>query len=264
MEKLRVATYNINCCRDYIDAWGDKSPRAVVAFIKEEKIDICGLNEVDVNSERSLGYDQPKFVKEKLEEETGEKYYYCFAAGLDGYHPPYDKEYVPTQGKAMYGNALVSRYPIVNYRTVKVALKEAPVAAGGYEHRVFIFADIQLKNEIVTVICTHFGTTKEERMLAIEILKNELEEIQNPVIFMGDLNAGRSSEEFLQIANLLKDATPNGEYYTFDTINPRWQIDYIFTDDEFEAENASMPDIRFSDHFPLVVDLKLKKDKKER
>ena len=81
---------------------------------------------------------------------------------------------------------------------------------------------------------------------------------------MGDLNAGRSSEEFLQIANLLKDATPEGEYYTFDTTNPRWQIDYIFTGEEFEAEDARMPDNRFSDHFPLVVDLNLEKDKKER
>ena len=36
MSLLRVATYNINCCRDYIDAWGDKSPRAIADFIVEE------------------------------------------------------------------------------------------------------------------------------------------------------------------------------------------------------------------------------------
>ena len=54
MGLLRVATYNINCCRDYIDAWGDKSPRAIADFIEKEQIEICGLNEVDINSERSL------------------------------------------------------------------------------------------------------------------------------------------------------------------------------------------------------------------
>ena len=74
MSLLRVATYNINCCRDYIDAWGDKSPRAIADFIEKEQIDICGLNEVDINSERSLGYNQPEYVKDKLDG--------CIAHGL--------------------------------------------------------------------------------------------------------------------------------------------------------------------------------------
>ena len=80
----------------------------------------------------------------ELEELTGETYYYCFAAGLDGYHPPFDADYAPTQGKALYGNAIVSKYPILNFRTVKVAVKEQPVAAGGYEHRVFLIAEVKV------------------------------------------------------------------------------------------------------------------------
>lgn len=256
MSLLRVATYNINCCRDYIDAWGDKSPRAIADFIEKEQIDICGLNEVDINSERSLGYNQPEYVKDKLEELTGETYYACFAAGLDGYHPPFDAEYAPTQGKAMYGNAIISRYPIVNYRTVRVAYKEQPVAAGGYEHRVFIIAEVMAPKGIVTVICTHFGTTKEERMLAIEILEKELKDIHTPIIFMGDLNAGWASEEVGRVSQLLKTTTPEGDFPTFDTTNPRWQIDYIFTSEDIDTEDVRMPDNRFSDHFPLVADLR--------
>lgn len=256
MRLLRVATYNINCCRDYIDAWGDKSPRAIADFIEKEQIEICGLNEVDINSERSLGYNQPEYVIDKLEELTGETYYSCFAAGLDGYHPPFDKEYAPTQGKAMYGNAIISKYPIVNYRTVKVALKEQPVAAGGYEHRVFLIAELKIGEEIITVICTHFGTTKEERMLAVEMLEKELQTIQTPIIFMGDLNAGCSSEEVKRVSELLKATSSDGRYYTFDTKNPRWQIDYIFTSEDMEVEDVRMPDNRFSDHFPLVADLR--------
>ncbi len=258
MSMLRVATYNINCCRDYIDAWGDKTPRAVADFIQKEQIDICGLNEVDVNSERSLGYNQPEYIKEKLEELTGNTYYYCFAAGLDGYHPPFDTDYAPTQGKAMYGNAIVSKYPIVSFRTVKVALKEQPVAAGGYEHRVFLIAEIERNGETITVICTHFGTTKEERMLATEMLEQEVKAIQTPIIFMGDLNAGWKSEEVIKVGKLLKETVSEGKFHTFDTKNPRWQIDYIFTSDEFEAEDVRMPDNRFSDHFPLVADLRWK------
>ncbi len=256
MKLLRVATYNINCCRDYIDAWGDKTPHAVADFIKNEKIEICGLNEVDINSERSLGYNQPEYVKNKLEELTGETYYYCFAAGLDGYHPPFDTDYAPTQGKALYGNAIVSKYPILNFRTVKVAVKEQPVAAGGYEHRVFLIAEVKVDETIFTVICTHFGTTKEERMLAVEMLEKELKAIKTPIIFMGDLNAGYVQEEVVRIGEMLKPTSTEGEYFTFDTKNPRWQIDYIFTSEDFEAENVWMPDNRFSDHFPLVAQLK--------
>ena len=256
MALLRVATYNIKCCRDYIDAWGDKSPRAIADFIEKEQIEICGLNEVDINSERSLGYNQPEYVIDKLEELTGKTYYSCFAAGLDGYHPPFDKEYAPTQGKAMYGNAIISKYSIVNYRTVKVALKEQPVAAGGYEHRVFLIAEVKIGEEIITVICTHFGTTKEERMLAVEMLEKELQTIHTPIIFMGDLNAGCSSEEVKRVSELLKATSFDGRYYTFDTKNPRWQIDYIFTSEDMEVEDVRMPDIRFSDHFPLVADLR--------
>jgi len=259
MKLLQVATYNINCCRDYINAWGDKSPRAIADFIKNEQIDICGLNEVDINSERSLGYNQPEYVKEKLEEMTGESYYYCFAAGLEGYHPPFDAQYAPTQGRALYGNAIVSKYPIENYRTVKVAFKEKPVDAGGYEHRVFLIAEINVEDTRITVICTHFGTTKEERMLAIEMLKTELRNIQTPIIFMGDLNAGWKSEEVSLVRELLKETNSGGDLFTFDTKNPRWQIDYIFTNEEFETEDVRMPDNRFSDHFPLVAKLRLQK-----
>jgi endonuclease/exonuclease/phosphatase (EEP) superfamily protein YafD len=73
---------------------------------------------------------------------------------------------------------------------------------------------------------------------------------------MGDLNAGWNKEEIVSIEKLLKNTTVGGNMFTFDTINPRWQIDYIFTSDEFETENVRVPEILFSDHSPIVAGLK--------
>jgi endonuclease/exonuclease/phosphatase family metal-dependent hydrolase len=61
----------------------------------------------------------------------------------------------------------------------------------------------------------------------------------------------------------LKATSPDGSYFTFDTKNPRWQIDYIFTSEDFETITVSMPDNRFSDHFPLTAELSLDKEGKE-
>ena len=88
------------------------------------------------------------------------------------------------------------------------------------------------------------------------MLEKELQTIQTPIIFMGDLNAGCSSEEVKRVSELLKATSSDGRYYTFDTKNPRWQIDYIFTSEDMEVKDVRMPDIRFSDHFPLVADLR--------
>ncbi|MBE6546453.1 MAG: hypothetical protein E7668_03295 [Ruminococcaceae bacterium] len=54
------------------------------------------------------------------------------------------------------GNAIVSRYPIVGWRTIGV-----PAIGEDAEDRVILVAEIDVEGTILTVMNSHFGLTNE-------------------------------------------------------------------------------------------------------
>ncbi len=244
---LNIATYNI--------AHGEEGLTNIIKLIKDEKVDICGLNEVDRNMVRSSGLDQPKYMAEKLTRDTGEQYYWAFAAALDGYSTPFDAEYAETDGKAQYGNAIISKYPIVSARTVLISMREGQLE-DNYERRALLIAEIKVNDKILTVISSHFDNKTDARSKAVDLIQQEMATITTPVVVMGDFNDGFDSDCIARLAGIFQMTSPGPTPYTFiRNGNPAAKIDWIFTSQGMQFRNLRVPDVRYSDHLPVFVEL---------
>lgn len=265
---LNIATYNIVHCADQTDPDLMINPDNIVKVIKENDVDIIGLNEVDVNCARSQGWvtgeyhlegsHQPKYIAEKLTEQTGEQYYWAFSASLDGCLTPAHQEL----GNGQYGNAIISKYPILSSRTLLVAAHDVDPdnpdtqRGDGYERRSMLLAEIDVKGTVITVIATHFGLKADERALAVQMLQNELNVIDTPVIFMGDLNDYYDSTIIKQLNVMLKPTSTASSPPSFVSSGKR--IDYIFTSEDIATKDLKTVFVRYSDHYPVVVKAMLK------
>lgn len=244
---INISSFNIWHCGDYTkDPENIVVPENISDFMYDNDIAICGMQEVGVNWKRGGYYDQPKYIAEKLSEKAGIPYYSAFAAGLEEYH----------HAGAFYGNAIVTKFPIKNYRTVKLKMTEKQIE-DGYEHRAMLIAELDVMGRPLTVIATHFDLKEDARLASVKVLEDELKTINTPVVLMGDFNAFPDSEVISELSKLLTYAGDDiNEPVTFPSTNPKYKIDYIFKSNDINTRNIRiLPDIKCSDHSPLVVDM---------
>ena len=173
--KISVGTYNILSGVDYMHRVQTKEwrlvPEKFAEAIKEMGLEICALNEVrEIPGDGEHTWNETgKAIAEQL------GYNYVFGKAID----------VPGGG---YGNALVTRYPILNVRTVPMRIapenRDPNGVARWYEDRVLMIVDLDVEGKTVTVMVTHFGLNDDEHALAVKIVREEAEKISNPIIFI--------------------------------------------------------------------------------
>ena len=242
MKTIQIGTFNIQhgadhkvylaSKKDYIDL-----PQ-VAEVIRSLRFDICALNEVRNEENTPVAVNQAKVIGEAL------GYHYYFAKAID------------FRGGA-YGNAIVSRYPIVKtlcypITTTKEERGEPPHPY--YENRVLLAADIDVDGEILTVLVCHYGLIPLEQTRAVEALRTALSEAKHPVVYLGDFNVTPDSDIYKEIASLLTDAASGeADHFTFPSHAPRKKIDYIFTGEGATAEDFTVAEVVASDHFPITA-----------
>lgn len=254
--KLNIGSYNIWHGQNYA-LYRAKSeteirPDNLADVLYRNDIAICGLNEVDWNCKRSDYLNEPYMIAKELTARTGVKHYWAFAAGLDGYH-----------GKgAQYGNALVSRYPIVSTRELHVSVHEidpanprTQAAKGNFERRALLIAELDVEGKPLTVITTHFGLQPTEQVKMMDTVESLVKEITTPIIFMGDFNITYKTEAiYPRIAAIFKDTSADPALpLTFPSTGANRKIDFIFTDKNIVTENPRVEQVMHSDHLPLFV-----------
>ena len=168
--KLNIGSYNIWHSQNYALKLEKEefqiAPDNIADVLVRNDVVICGLNEVDWNCKRSEYTNQPYLIAKEMTARTGVKHYWAFAVGLDGYH-----------GKgAQYGNALVTRYPIVSTREIPVWVHEidpsnpkTQAAKGNFERRALLIAELDVEGKPLTVITTHFGLQPTEQVKMMDI-----------------------------------------------------------------------------------------------
>lgn len=136
------------------------------------------------------------------------------------------------------------------------------------------FTNKESRNK-VNVFNTHFDHIgKQARLNSARLILSKMDAIANSdkVILLGDLNAKPQSPPILAITERLTDAynaaaSHFGQVGTFNGFNiqeiPSRRIDYVFASKEFEIKkyetDSRVIDGRYlSDHFPIIVELKLK------
>jgi endonuclease/exonuclease/phosphatase (EEP) superfamily protein YafD len=99
-----------------------------------------------------------------------------------------------------------------------------------------------------------------ERDVELLLVADEVKDLGQPAIVMGDLNDvawSYTTTLFLKTSQLLDPRIGRGMFNTFDARNPllRWPLDHVFFSDAFLLSDISRLQSFGSDHFPIYVRL---------
>ena len=231
---MKVMTFNIQHGLNYVEKRIDFEIMA--RAIMECGADVVGLNEV-----RDLGTDEEYQAQARILAELCGMEYYYFAEATKFPGGP-------------YGNAILSRVPIISAEVISIPDPEPHGYDGYYEHRCILKATLEGD---ITVLILHVGLNPDEKENAVATVVENLTDER--CILMGDFNMTPDDKTLVPIYQRMKD-TADGFFekkLSFPSINPHCKIDYIFVSRDVEVENADIPDIVASDHRPHTADLML-------
>jgi endonuclease/exonuclease/phosphatase family metal-dependent hydrolase len=210
----------------------DKNFKQIAAFIKSMQPDITGLIEVDNGSFRST---QQQNQAASVAREMQHCYIYQSKYACDSL-----VQKMPLLNQQ--GNALVTNQEIKN--------KQFFYLNNGVKRLV-----MKLELTALTVYLVHLSLKFGHRQKQLQELSAIIRETKGPFIVAGDFNAFRGDQELhaFQAAHNLANANTNG-LPSHPSRAPRRQLDFILHTPEIQTRAFHVPDVRFSDHVPLVYD----------
>lgn len=206
----------------------------ITEFIRAERPDIVGLIEVDTGSIRTGMLNQAEHIARQL-----------------GHYSTYQCKY----GAGSF-NTFV---PIV--RKQGNAFLAAPHVTGERFHYFDTGIKrliIELELENVCVFLVHLSLKFRQRQYQLRSLHDLIVASRKPVIVAGDFNTFWGTHEiylFMRAAGL-RSANTAG-LPSFPARVPRIELDFILVSDGIQVRDFRVPDVRFSDHRPLVCDFEV-------
>lgn len=223
---LKIVTYNIHGA---VGTDGRYDPARIAAVLHEIDADVVALQEVP------LGGRQTPNVLAYLKAHSD----FHAAAGA-----------TMSSDERRYGNAVLSRYPIMATRTLDLSF-------GRREPRGALDADIDCNGYPIRLIATHLGLSAAERRSQVRQLLAAFDTRAMPVILTGDLNEwflwGRSLRYLL--SHFQRTPAPR----TFPSRFPLFSLDRIWVRPHDRLVRVAVhrtPLARIaSDHLPLVAQI---------
>ena len=208
----------------------------ITRFIKDVDPDIVGLIEVDTGSIRSRMVNQAEKIASDLQ--------------------------MNTSYETKYGSkSLNQMLPIVRKQG------NAFMAAQRVHGEKFHYFDtgikrliIELEMEDFAVFLVHLSLKYRHRHLQLRRLHDLIEATEKPVIVAGDFNTFWGENEiylFLRAAGL-QSANVEG-LPTYPSRAPRKELDFVLYQDGITVNSFEIPDVRLSDHLPLICDFEVTK-----
>lgn len=204
---------------------------AIIAFIKSMAPDVVGLVEVDGGSYRADGLDQAEVIAEEL-----------------GHLRIIETKY--------HAGSLARRLPILSRQcnAVITGMKIKSHLFHYFEHGMKRLV-IEVELEEVTIFLVHLALAFRHRQYQLEQLHRLVSRVEKPVIVAGDFNVfwGERELRLFLAATGLRSANNAGEP-SHPSSAPSRQLDFILHGPDLRVENFYIPQVRFSDHVPLVCD----------
>ena len=206
----------------------------ITRFIRSEKPDVVGLIEVDTGSVRTGMLNQASYVADALGHYTAHQCKYG-ASSINQFVPIVRKQ----------GNALLA-------------------APGVTEERFHYFDTgikrliIELELEQVCIFLVHLSLKFRHRQYQLRFLHDLIKGASKPVIVAGDFNVFWGTHEiylFMQ-ASGLRSANTHG-IPSYPARAPRVELDFILVSPGIVVHNFRVPDVRFSDHRPVICDFEV-------
>lgn len=252
---VRLATFNILHGRSPAD--GAVKLARYAEAVRELDPDVLALQEVDRDQPRSQLADFTAVAAQEMGAVS-----HRFTAALAG--TPGATWTAATgdeqPGSAAYGIALLSRYPVRSWETVR--LPSIPfrfpmwlpgprkVLVVREEPRVCLTALIDGPFGGLAVANTHLSFVPGWNVLQLRRLRRALRGIREPLLLMGDLNL--SGDRPASITGY----RPLARSLTFPADNPVRQLDHVLARDPFpDVRSAQARHFSISDHRALVVEI---------
>lgn len=208
--------------------------KKIVDFIKLVNPDITGLIEVDSGSFRSEKNNQAEAVAWELQHDHIYQSKYS-ASSMARKVPLLNKQ----------GNAILTNQEIVS--------QKFHYFREGVKRLV-----IELELADLSVFLVHLSLKFRHRQYQLQDLYTMTNSVKKPVIVAGDFNAfkGDRELELFSAATGLKNANSNGQP-SHPSRSPRRQLDYIFHSPQIQITDFQIPQIKLSDHTPLVCEFEI-------
>ena len=203
----------------------------ITEFIKKQSPDVVGLIEVDTGSIRTGMVNQADFIARSL-----------------GHFSTYE---------CKYGVGSVNQLvPIL--RKQSNAFLAGPTVRGERFHYFDTGIKrliIELELENVAIFLVHLSLKYRHRQYQLHHLYDLLRTTTKPVIVAGDFNVFWGGHElylFTQAAGLTS-ANLRG-LPSYPSRGPRMELDFILHSAQIRVDHFEIPDVRLSDHLPLICD----------
>lgn len=241
--EIKVMTFNI-----HHGVGVDKQANLyrIAEIIDRSDADIIGLNEVDKHfSIRSHYEDQISWLANQLKME------HAFSPSIS----------IKSKNNSRireYGNALISRYPILSKKSHSFNL-----LPGITEGRSILDASIRINDQPFQIFVTHLSLNPFLHRIQTNFIINQLHKNSFPNIIMGDWNMRPESKGWLKITSHVQDAWHiggKGAGYTYPSLHPKTRLDYIFVDQRIKVieTNVVTNTPKASDHLPIIARLRCK------
>ncbi|MCB1584180.1 MAG: endonuclease/exonuclease/phosphatase family protein [Marinicella sp.] len=252
MRKIKVVTYNIHRA---IGIDRKFAPERIVEILNALDGDIVLLQEVDEGVPRSNELNLAKELAEACE------------------YPHYALSHNVVLKKGHYGNATLSRLPIVRKRNIDLTVGDKKKR--GCQHTTIQISESKTDFQFLEVFNLHLGLSAKERQKQAGILFKSKEfrdlDIKQPCIIGGDFNDWRSMLRALFIIG--KDfecATDRTSIRgneiamrTYPSFAPRGGLDRIYYRGAMKCLDVSTTKMKVakvaSDHLPIVTTFKISK-----
>jgi len=225
VNEYKAITYNIH---RGTNKFGFPSLNQISDLLKKENPDFLALQEVDRYNIRSGFKDQIKTLSDQLKME------YVFGPNMN---------FMVTE----YGNAIMSKYPIIESGQIELARETEP--------RSLLWAKVKTDDGYLYLTSIHLGLDTKLRSEHFAIIGDFINSLDEPVLLMGDLNVLPDNQLFAQFRLKISGQIYYQEIPTYINNKPI-QIDYIIGRKIKEIQMYNIPS-HASDHYPLVLTFKI-------
>jgi len=225
---VKVMTYNIHSGYN-VD--GSQDLEAIAQVIEDSGADIIGLQEISRGRLMDGAVDMSAWLSRRLDMQVL----------FQGTEEP------------IWGNALISRYPIVESGEGALPLEGATMARGYLWAKIDIGAD-----EPLLVIVTHLHHIVKDsqiRLVQVPVIL-DFWDGQAQTILLGDLNAEPLSAEmaFISRAGMIDSwaEAGAGEGHSYSATDPSIRLDYLWHSPDLRVLEIEVIQTPASDHLPVV------------
>jgi endonuclease/exonuclease/phosphatase family metal-dependent hydrolase len=233
----------------------------IARMLRDANLDLVVLNEVDFDSLRSHSINQAEFLAR--------------AAGFPFWVEQLNVDMALPWVRMRYGNALLSRYPILTARRLPL-VGHSTWESALIGRKQGLFGSIQLDEaHIIGIMGVHLEHRREDRrLMGVKIMDEVRRASSLPLILAGDFNStprnypratpdpqGQTALSWLLGQGAYQTwptGPPRREDLTFSSLEPRMVIDWILIPRDWKIMAKEVGGGQLSDHLAVVMEVEVR------